>query len=96
MDEKDFDFAKRKFISIMNKHCKEYVMDEPDFQEWNIRDYVSECQYWIDFEKNQIKTEGAEYGDDDMILWCENFVREYLKHSKGIKAVTKHCSKYDN
>jgi hypothetical protein len=83
-----------------------YTEDPERRSDWNLRDLVSEVQYWLDFylDPNSSYYENAHDPDDDGykevykkdISMMRAFIRRYKKEALNMDCNYVHVSKYDN
>lgn len=72
---------------------------------WNIRDMVSEAQYWLDIYNDPSTATGSMKNSRDIFerttwatdtLYLRVFIDRYEPDIADVVCVSGHCSKYDN
>ena len=87
--KKDLQKAKDKFKTLCINVGKDYLLDEYDLNSWTLRDFVSEVQSLLDFEKE------SDFADKDYMNHYRKFINLYKNKIANIKVTEKHFSKYD-
>lgn len=104
-----FNFAKavERYNGIMMDICVEHSTIGTDYSEgtenWNIRDMVAECEYWLStyYECGHCREEMRRDGEDGRRAWysetgkLRRFIKAYEPFVKDVTCNQRHCSKYD-
>ena len=96
-NDRIFERAKKRFIDLCLTTGREYIVDGSDmefadFEQWNLRDLVSEAAYQMKMRETELydSTMRNEYNR------YKRFVKAYRNYIDDLVCVTKHSSEYDN
>lgn len=109
MKELNIEKVTKRYNSMMFALCLEHVTIGTNYSEdtegWNLRDMVSEAQYWLDIYNDDGTASGdMRYSDDpeDRKAWrsesgkLKRFINAYKAYIGDMVCVAGHCSEYDN
>ena len=87
-------------MDICAEHCTIGTQFSEDTENWNLRDMVAECDYWLScyYEKGNVRFDMIQ---DDRKLWLsetgklKRFIEAYEPFIRNMVCTEGHCSQYD-